>query len=81
MHVFLLSRSLIVALQFVFFPLEASVGSPNLGLQPLLIVQVLGSPSCEFGNTLQESSAGFWTETQTKTSVRIINNTTLNVSG
>lgn len=72
-----LCRTLIIALQFVFSPLEDSVVLPNLGLQSLLIVQVLGSPSCEFGNTLQESSAGSWTQTQTKTSVRIINNTTL----
>lgn len=70
LHVFHLSRTLIIVLQFVFSPLEGSVLLPNLGLQSLLILQVLGSPSCEFGNTLQESSAGSWTETQTKTSVR-----------
>lgn len=58
--------------QILFCPLGDSAVLLNLGLQSLLIIQVLGSPSCEFGNTLQESSAGSWTETQTKTSVRII---------
>lgn len=76
-HVFCLSRTLIISLQFVFSPLEDSVVLPNLGLQSVLIVQVLRSPSCESGNTLQESSAGCWTETQTKAPVRVINNTSL----
>lgn len=77
LRVFHLSGTLFIALQFVFSPLEGSVVLLNLGLQSLLIIQVLCSPSCEFGNTLQESSAGSWTKTQTKTSVRVINNTTL----
>lgn len=67
----------IITLQFLFPPLGGSVVLPNLGLQSLFIIQVLGRPSCKFGNTLQESSAGSWTQTQTETSVRVINSTTL----
>lgn len=66
-----------ITMQLMFSLLEGSVILTNLGLQSLFIIQVLGRPSGKFGNTLEESSAGSWTQTQTETSVREINNMTL----
>lgn len=65
----------VITMQLVFSLLEGSVILLNLGLQSLFIIQVLGRPSGKFGNTLEESSAGSWTQTQTETSVMVINNT------
>lgn len=69
--------TLIILLQFLFYPLGGGVVLHNLGSQSLLIVQVLCSPSCEIGNTLQKSSASSRTEAQAKTSVSVTYNTSL----